>query len=162
MHRVDHYVFLWLTVLTAAVVLLAALSIRQAMTRPKSVKSIKSSQSCSATTCGAIDPVNNPDYNMREVLKNTLLIEQHLSEMNKYCKQCIVKHFLISIALLEEAEWMAGSSRSRYPMLSESLVMYRSAFQKWHGGIDDTATRLAVLETLRVWRREASEIYFPT
>lgn len=64
-------------------------------------------------SCGASDPVNEPDYNVRETLKNTVLLEQHLSCVQKYCKPCIVKHFLISIGLLEEAEQMAGATRGR-------------------------------------------------
>jgi hypothetical protein len=123
---------------------------------------LPSAGTCTASSCGAIDPVNDPDYNMREVLKNTLLIEQHLSEPNKYCKQCIVKHFLISIALLEEATWMAGASRGKFPMLEESLPFHRQLFDAWFARVEDAEARLDVLEKLRVWRREASELYFPT
>ena len=116
--------------------------------------------SCSKTSCGAIDPVNEPDYNVREVIKNTILIEQHLAEKNKYCKQCLVKHFLLSIGLLEEAIWMAGSND--YPQLSESLKFYEPVFQAWFRATDDEKIRLDTLEKLRLWRRDMSDIYFKT
>ena len=158
------FVIAWLVVLTVAWVVSAVVhwfggsvpSKKQQLQQPSA------STTCSATSCGAIDPVNDPDYNMREVIKNTLLIEQHLSEPNKYCRQCIVKHFLISIGLLEEAVWMAGASHDAYPMLDDSLPYHRGAFDAWFAHVEDVDERLVVLEKLRTWRRAASELYFPT
>ena len=49
---------------------------------------------CSKETCspsGGLFDVNNPAYNVKEVIKNALLIEDHLSSPKKYCKQCLVK-----------------------------------------------------------------------
>jgi len=112
--------------------------------------------SCTSKTCGAIDPVNDPDYNVREVIKNTILLEQHLSDANKYCKTCITKHFLLSIGLLEEAVWMAGSRSN----LDDYTEKYQSLFKYWHGNMDDDTTRLHVLVELREWRRESMIQYY--
>ena len=120
------------------------------------------SGSCSKSSCGAIDPVNDPDYNVREIIKNTILIEQHLSDKNKYCKQCLVKHFLLSIGLLEEAVWMAGPKLGTFPMLEESVAFYSGVFNAWLLNHDSDPVRLDTLNHLRKWRRDASEIYFPT
>ena len=57
---------------------------------------------------------------------------------------------------------MAGSSRERYPLLIESLPFHKVLFDTWYAGIDNTDARIGVLEKLRMWRREASEVYFPT
>jgi len=122
----------------------------------------ESGGSCSKSSCGAIDPVNDPDYNVREIIKNTILIEQHLSDKNKYCKQCLVKHFLLSIGLLEEAVWMAGPKLSTFPMLEESVAFYSGVFDAWLLNHDSDPVRLDTLNHLRKWRRDASEIYFPT
>ena len=155
-------VYLWLAVLTILWIVALAFHVRSATStatkRPIHIATGK----CSATSCGAIDPINDPDYNMREVIKNTLLIEQHLSEPNKYCKQCIVKHFLISIGLLEEAMWMAGSSHGKYPMLDESLPFHENIFDAWYAHVEDVDERAVVLDKMRTWRRQASELYFPT
>ena len=156
---------LYIVAILVAFVWLVVLTIYMVLGKSKSKRATRAKEnvgSCSATSCGAIDPVNDPDYNMREVIKNTVLIEQHLSELNKYCKQCLVKHFLISIGLLEEAIWMAGSERKTYPMLEDSLPLYSGLFDEWYARVDDANVRIVVLDKLRKWRREASELYFPT
>jgi hypothetical protein len=122
-------------------------------------QSPNNSCSSSSETCGAIDPVNDPDYNVREVIKNTILLEQHLSDKNKYCKTCITKHFLLSIGLLEEAVWMAGSN-SNLTDYTNSVETYQSLFDSWHVNMDDTKTRLQVLGELREWRRQNMITYY--
>jgi hypothetical protein len=47
-------------------------------------------------------PILEPKYNMREITKNMLLLEDHLFQRNKRCNQCIKKHFLTVEALAEE------------------------------------------------------------
>lgn len=123
---------------------------------------VKSGATCSASShsCAAIDPVNDPAYNMKETIKNTLLIEQHLAEKNKYCKECLVKHFLISIALLEEAEWMACKDCNKYPMLIDSKVFFKKIFKEWHAKMDDDATRLEALAQIREWRQKCVRLYY--
>jgi hypothetical protein len=116
-------------------------------------------QKCSAT-CGALDPVNEPDYNMREVIKNTLLIEDHLANKNKYCKECLVKHYLLSISYLEEAVWMACDHCKDYPKLEESEKFFKDIFEKWHKNMDDDATRLECLAKIREWRQEMIRLYY--
>lgn len=114
---------------------------------------------CSQVTCGTdTDPVNDPAYNVKEVIKNTVLIEQHLAEKRKYCKECLVKHFLLSIGLLEEAVWMAGCKK--YPKLQESESLYNQVFEEWRGDMDGTDTRLETLRKLRDWRQDMVRLYF--
>ena len=121
------------------------------------------SYSCSNSSkdsCGAIDDVNNPAYNMKEVIKNTLLIEDHLSNKNKYCKQCLVKHFLLSQSYLSEAVWMAADKTKQYPLLEETVPFYNSIFDDWYANMDNDETRLQILAKLRDWRRKAIELYY--
>ena len=47
-------------------------------------------------------PILEPTYNMREICKNMLLLEDHLFQREKRCKQCIKKHFLLIEAFSEE------------------------------------------------------------
>ncbi len=113
-----------------------------------------------STSCGALDPVNDPDYNVREAIKQTLLLEQHLAEKAKYCKSCCCKHYLINIAILEEAIWMAGKRCKDYPKLEESLDFFKKQFNKWHKNMDDDQVRLDALTQLREWRREMVDLYY--
>lgn len=117
------------------------------------------SGSCSKT-CGAIDPVNDPDYNVREAIKQTLLLEQHLAEKAKYCKSCSVKHFSLIEALISEGIWMAGNHCKEYPKLEESLDFFKKLFDKWHKNMDDDKVRLDALTQLREWRREMVDLYY--
>ena len=48
-------------------------------------------------------PIMHPLYNLREVCKQTALLEDHLNNERKRCQDCIRKHFLTIEALLEEA-----------------------------------------------------------
>ena len=116
--------------------------------------------SCSLASCGSIDPVNDPDYNVREAIKQTLLLEQHLAEKAKYCKPCITKHFLVIDGLLTESVWMACNRCKDYPKLEESVDFFKKTFDQWHNNMDDDQTRLDVLTKLREWRREMIELYY--
>ncbi len=62
-------------------------------------------------TCGAkctnngnkLLPILNPKFNLREICKNCILLEDHLFQKGKRCEDCIKKHFLTIEALAEEA-----------------------------------------------------------
>jgi len=109
-----------------------------------------------------MDPINDPNYNVREVVKNTILIEHHLSEPRRYCKKCLVKHFLLSIGLLEEAVWMAGAKIKKYPFLEQSTKWYQDTFKWWNSKITWDSRRLATLDKLRAWRQKMLTLYYNT
>lgn len=115
---------------------------------------------CTKENCGALDPVNDPDYNLRNVVKQSILLEEHLAEANKYCKSCIVKHFLHIIGLLEEAVWLAGSDVDKYPYLSDSVDYYQRALDAWLPQRDNEEVRKQVLSVLRERRRQLIDVYF--
>jgi hypothetical protein len=48
-------------------------------------------------------PVMDPMHNMREVCKQCILLEDHLTQPSKRCSDCINKHFMTIEALCEEA-----------------------------------------------------------
>ena len=47
-------------------------------------------------------PVMRPSQNMRDIIKQMLLLEDHLYHAEKRCSDCIRKHFLTIEALAEE------------------------------------------------------------
>jgi len=115
-----------------------------------------------APACGALDPVDDPAYNMREVIKQTLLLEQHVAERRKGCRACMVKHLALCCALLEEAAWMAGGRASEYPLLLDGVELYGRLLDTWpwrRPGDVPEETRAAVLEELRQRRRALVEAY---
>ena len=128
---------------------------------PKTIYEKKTKKTCSSTCSSQhIDPVNEPDYNVREAIKQTLLLEQHLSEKSKYCKSCITKHFLLIEGLLTEGVWMACNHCKDYPKLEESVEFIKKLFNEWHSNMNDDKTRMAVLTALRGWRRDMVDLYY--
>lgn len=48
-------------------------------------------------------PIMNPLFNMREICKQCILLEDHLFQTRKRCEDCCKKHFLTIEGLAEEA-----------------------------------------------------------
>ena len=48
-------------------------------------------------------PVMDPRFNLREICKQCVLLEDHLTHEEKRCTDCCTKHFLTMEALAEEA-----------------------------------------------------------
>lgn len=115
---------------------------------------------CSKDTCGAIDNVNDPAYNMQNIVKQSILVEEHIAEKNKYCLSCICKHFQHIIGLSEESVWMAGKDVSKYPYLDDSVSFYQTLFDTWLENKNNDATKLDVLSKLRDRRRKLIDVYF--
>lgn len=119
------------------------------------------SGSCNAHTCGAIDPVSDPDYNMRQIVKQSILLEEHLTQDRKRCKDCITKHLLHIQGLAEEAAMLAGDKIKDFPMLSESLDFYDRVLTRWiKEGRDSIPVQLEIATELRKLRKELAATYF--
>jgi hypothetical protein len=57
---------------------------------------------CSAG-CGTDKKLMDPKFNIREVVKQLILLEDHLANKEKHCVDCITKHALAAEGLAEEA-----------------------------------------------------------
>jgi len=115
---------------------------------------------CNKKNCGAIDPVSDPSYNMKNVIKQTILLEEHLAEKNKYCIDCIIKHFLHCQGLLEEAIWLSCKNVEKYPYLSEGDVLYKELFDLWLKNQKNEEKIKYILEKLRTFRKKLVEKYY--
>jgi hypothetical protein len=91
----------------------------------------------SCTTCSAnkdrrLAPLMEPEFNMREVTKNMILLEDHLFHDDRRCPDCVRKHCLTIEAYLDEAfsldkagkytEVLESTSRQFKP-ISESMLV---------------------------------------
>ena len=110
--------------------------------------------------CGALDPVNDPDYNMRNIAKQSILLEEHLAEKNKYCIGCITKHFLHIIGLAEEGVWLAGVDLAKFPLLEGSPAFYQDLMNAWSNDKHNEALVKEILAALRERRRQIIDSYF--
>lgn len=127
------------------------------------VSKSKSGDKCT-TTCDALDPVSDPRYNMQQIIKQSILLEEHLTNKNKRCRDCITKHFLHIIGLAEEAEMLATNKIDKYPLIKESVVLYNELFKIWiknknlNNNNDDYI--LYCTDKLRNHRKQLIVLYF--
>lgn len=63
--------------------------------------------------------INDPRFNVREIAKQLILLEQHLLEQGKYCPDCITKHLLTVEALADECQLL--DSRQEWCMIAIQL-----------------------------------------
>lgn len=118
--------------------------------------------SCDINSCGSIDPVSDPKYNMQQIIKQSILLEEHLTNKNKRCRDCITKHFLHIIGLAEEAQMLATNKISEYPMINESVIIYTELFNMWikNNDMKDDKTILYITDKLRDNRKKLIVLYF--
>lgn len=93
--------------------------------------------------------VHNPLHNLREAVKQALLLEDHLFHPRKNCEDCISKHLLMMEALLEEAVTLdeAGTLCPLLGRLLTSILVYQTMWSEGRA----TAPQLA--QALRKWRK---------
>lgn len=123
----------------------------------------KNDGSCS-TSCDSIDPVSDPRYNMQQIIKQSILLEEHLTNKNKRCRDCITKHFLHIIGLAEEAQMLATNKIAKYPLINESVTLYNNLFKLWIKNKNlngkDESYILYCTDKLRDHRKQLIVIYF--
>ena len=100
-----------------------------------------------------LDPVMDPAYNLREVYKQCILLEDHLANPRKRCQDCISKHCHAIEALVEEARGL--DKKGRFHKLTDSL----------HGGIRKAQSDLVsgrcpskVAQEVRAMRKELNSL----
>jgi len=116
--------------------------------------------SCNVKSCGALDPVSDPKYNMQQIVKQSILLEEHLTNKNKRCRDCITKHFQHIIGLAEEAQMLASNKCNKYPLMNESVNVYNDLFNQWYKYRDDERQVLDIADKLRIHRKKLIAIYF--
>lgn len=140
--------------------MLIYLLLRMQNNQSKGFSPKKSSGSCDVKSCGALDPVSNPAYNMQQIVKQSILLEEHITNKNKRCRDCITKHFLHIIGLAEEAQMLATNKCHKYPLINESVELYNQLFSDWIKNKDDETNNLNVSDKLRIHRKKLIAIYF--
>jgi len=98
----------------------------------------------------------DPRFNLREVAKHIILLEDHLSHSDKRCNDCISKHFLTIEAFLEEAITLDKDGQFR-AQIAEILRGIRDLMREFSAGIkndwDADLLYFGVSQKLRVIRK---------
>lgn len=102
-------------------------------------------------------PVLDCRFNMREICKQCILLEDHLSHEKKRCMDCCIKHFLALEGLSEEAITLdkAGDYKK---LLQELPDKIREIQKLWFTGPDVNAHQAS--QKLREIRKEMMPLVF--
>ncbi len=106
-------------------------------------------------TAADLLPIMHPLYNMREVCKQSALLEDHLNNERKRCVDCIRKHFLTIEALLEEALSL-DSKQKWFDLLEGKAEQVRKLQEQW---IDD-GDMPEIAQGLRAMRKDFAPVCF--
>lgn len=107
-------------------------------------------------------PVMNPLFNLREICKQSSLLEDHLNNPRKRCPDCIRKHFMTIEAFYEEA--ISIDKDYKYnEYLDGKAEMMRELQAEWLDAKDtksyhDTCNNIS--QRLRVIRKEYAPLCF--
>ena len=103
-------------------------------------------------------PILDYQYNMREIVKQCILLEDHLINKQKQCHQCIIKHFLAIEALAEEALTL-NKNLTPEAKLNDLPKKIRELQKIWYEDKDKNSIKVA--QSLRRLRKEYMEDSFP-
>ena len=151
---------IFLLFMIMVIILLALLIIVFIINQKQSSPSNKKQGGCDIKSCGALDPVSNPAYNFQQIVKQSILLEEHITNKNKRCRDCITKHFLHIIGLAEEAQMLATDKCHKFPLIAESVDIYNELFKTWIKNKDNEVINLQVADKLRINRKKLIAIYF--
>jgi len=154
------FIFLILIFVLIYATIIVSLRLNEVIKNEPKIESGLTTGTCDIHTCGALDPVSNPAYNMQQIVKQSILLEEHITNKNKRCRDCITKHFLHIIGLAEEAQMLATNKCSKYPLIMESVELYNNLFNQWMKNKDDENNLLNISDNLRTHRKKLIAIYF--
>jgi hypothetical protein len=114
--------------------------------------------SATCKSCTDLLPVLDPMYNMREICKQLILLEDHLFQKEKRCHDCICKHFLTIEALAEEA--ITLDKHQKYPELNDIPTKVRTITKKYIMNHKNTAQHAITAQELRELRKSMMQKSF--
>ena len=105
---------------------------------------------------GGLLPLQDPAFNLREVAKHLILLEDHLLHVDRRCPDCIWKHLLTAEAFADEADTLDGGVNPAPANLAASV---RAIGEALRAGVDMTtvgqrarAIRKALVPTIATGR----------
>lgn len=113
---------------------------------------------------GGLDPILDPKFNLREVAKHMILLEDHLFQQGRRCDDCINKHRLTLEAFLEEAITLDKTGEHR-PIIVDTLTKFKQIMREFVDKVrrnpvnDVNAVYYATADKLRVIRKPLCMAY---
>lgn len=109
-----------------------------------------------ATAPKPLAPLFDPLFNVREILKEILLLEKHLNLEWLQCIECIKKHFLTIEGYLEEAVSLDEENLYRR-QLDQWAWQVRELETQWWKSRDDPSSFSDIAQRLRQLRKQLME-----
>jgi hypothetical protein len=101
-------------------------------------------------------PINSSTFNIREIAKQLILLEEHLTDDEKFCMDCIYKHLLTVEALGEEA--LTLDPEGDHVDICKDMS---DRARKWISQLADRKVRKESLaKVIRPIRKDLVSIYF--
>ena len=101
--------------------------------------------------------IMDPLFNLREIAKNLLLVEDHLQHRHKFCPDCLRKHLLCIEALAEEATTLDAEIAASFEC--EGLA---ELARLWLSNLADGRDPLEIAQQVRKVRKElVPHVYDP-
>lgn len=110
--------------------------------------------------CGSnkdLDPILDPLFNLREVCKQMILLEDHLFQPKRRCEDCIKKHSLAIEGFLEEAITL-DTKAEHHKLINDTVIPFKKIMKTvdnkmTEGNLDD-ATCVNAAQEIRLLRKE--------
>lgn len=102
-------------------------------------------------------PVLDTNFNLREICKQCILLEDHLTQKEKRCIDCCIKHFLAIEALSEEALSL-DKDKKLFNKIEDLPDKIRKIQKKW---IENKENSHECSQMLRSIRKSLMEESFP-
>lgn len=99
--------------------------------------------------------LNSAEFNLREITKQLILLEDHLSDDEKYCPDCIRKHLLWVEALAEES--LAMDPGNKYSNDCKTLASHA---RKWMKDFADKVPKTRITQNIRKKRKKLVEVTY--
>lgn len=96
----------------------------------KKLPSWSDMKSTEIETKGNLLPVLDSKFNLREICKQCILLEDHLTQKEKRCEDCCIKHFLAIEALSEEALSL-DKEKAIHDTIEDLPTKIRKIQKKW-------------------------------
>ena len=105
-------------------------------------------------------PVMRPAQNMREIIKQCIMLEDHLVQPRKRCPDCTSKHMLAIEALAEECGTLCGPSNAAIAAHASGLAEdIRTLHHAWEQAPKDCRVASTVASRVRLIRKPLMATY---
>lgn len=96
--------------------------------------------------------ISDPRFNVREIAKQLILLEQHLLEKGKYCPDCITKHILTVEALADECQTL--DEEEDYCFLAFTIG---ERSKLWAAAFSNGEKPKVIGQDVRAWRKKIAQ-----